>query len=98
MMEGEKIECMLIISRRRRRRRRQIIRTAVSGMLPKNKLRDRRLARLKVFAGEENPFAANIGRRYDVPAQTATSTAAGQGAVDAAKVQQLQHQGAATKA
>jgi hypothetical protein len=30
----------------------QIIRHAVSGMLPKNKLRDRRLERLKVFPGE----------------------------------------------
>lgn len=44
----------------------QIIRDAVSGMLPKNKLRDRRLERLKIFVDEEHPYAANISRRYDV--------------------------------
>jgi len=31
----------------------KIIRHAVAGMLPKNKLRDKRLARLRIFAGEE---------------------------------------------
>lgn len=35
-------------------------------MLPKNKLRDRRLERLKIFAGDHNPYAQNIARRYDV--------------------------------
>lgn len=35
----------------------EIIRRAVSGMLPKNKLRDRRLARLFIFAGENHKFA-----------------------------------------
>lgn len=44
----------------------QIIRAAVSGMLPKNKLRDRRLERLKIFAGVDNPYEQNISRRYDV--------------------------------
>ncbi len=34
----------------------EIIRHAVSGMLPKNKLRDPRLARLHVFAGSEHTF------------------------------------------
>ena len=34
-----------------------VIRHAVSGMLPKNKLRDARLARLHVFSGSEHPFA-----------------------------------------
>ena len=33
----------------------RIIRTAVSGMLPKNKLRDVRLARLKVYADSTHP-------------------------------------------
>lgn len=33
-----------------------IIRHAVSGMLPKNKLRKKRLARLFVFAGEDHPY------------------------------------------
>lgn len=34
----------------------KIIRTAVSGMLPKNKLRDKRLARLHVFPDEKHSF------------------------------------------
>ena len=36
------------------------LRTAVSGMLPKNKLRDRRLARLHIFPDENHPFQGNI--------------------------------------
>jgi large subunit ribosomal protein L13 len=35
---------------------RQVIRFAVTNMLPKNKLRDRRLARLKIYAGSEHPY------------------------------------------
>lgn len=34
----------------------QIIRKAVSGMLPKNKLRDRRLERLLIFPDEKHPY------------------------------------------
>lgn len=34
----------------------QIIRRAVSGMLPKNKLRERRLERLKIFADDNHPY------------------------------------------
>lgn len=34
----------------------EIIRQAVSGMLPKNKLRKKRLARLFVFANEKHPY------------------------------------------
>lgn len=34
----------------------RIMKEAVSGMLPKNKLRDRRLARLFVFADENHPY------------------------------------------
>lgn len=34
----------------------EIIIHAVKGMLPQNKLRDRMLARLHVFLGEENPY------------------------------------------
>lgn len=36
----------------------RIITFAVSGMLPKNKMRDRRLTRLKVYAGPDHPHAA----------------------------------------
>jgi large subunit ribosomal protein L13 len=35
----------------------EVVRHAVSGMLPKNKLRDRRLARLHIFANEKHSFA-----------------------------------------
>ncbi|MBN1262944.1 MAG: 50S ribosomal protein L13 [Candidatus Pacebacteria bacterium] len=35
---------------------RQVIRKAVAGMLPKNKLRQKRLARLKVFVDEKHPY------------------------------------------
>lgn len=35
---------------------RKILEEAVRGMLPKNKLRDRRMRRFKVFAGEEHKY------------------------------------------
>jgi len=35
---------------------RKVIRHAVGGMLPKNKLRDKRLARLKIFVDEKHPY------------------------------------------
>lgn len=35
---------------------REVIRQAVGGMLPKNKLRDRRLARLKIFTDDQHPY------------------------------------------
>ena len=38
----------------------EILKKAVSGMLPKNKLRKQRLDRLKVFDGSENPYKQNI--------------------------------------
>ena len=39
----------------------QIIRKAVSGMLPKNKFRDRRLERLKIYPGAAPPeVTANV--------------------------------------
>ncbi len=38
----------------------EIIRHAVSGMLPKNKLRDKRLARLYIFPDEQHPYADKI--------------------------------------
>lgn len=42
-----------------------IVRKAVSGMLPKNRLREPRLARLFVFEGEDHPYTQNIVKRYD---------------------------------
>ena len=35
-------------------------------MLPKNKLRQRRLERLKVYPGEQHPYEQNIFKRYDL--------------------------------
>ena len=44
----------------------QIIRQAVSGMLPKNKLRERRLERLRIFEGEDmGVFKHNILKRWE---------------------------------
>lgn len=40
----------------------KLIRHAVTGMLPKNKLRDRRLARLHVFPDEKNPFKEKLNK------------------------------------
>ncbi|KAI9826110.1 MAG: 54S ribosomal protein L13 [Thelocarpon impressellum] len=38
----------------------EVLRKAVSGMLPKNRLRDKRLARLKAFEGLSHPYKQNI--------------------------------------
>ena len=44
----------------------QIIRKAVSGMLPKNKLRERRLERLRIFEGPDmGVFQKNILKRWE---------------------------------
>lgn len=40
----------------------EVLRKAVSGMLPKNRLRDKRLARLKAFEGEAHPYKNNVIR------------------------------------
>lgn len=40
----------------------RLIRDAVKGMLPKNKLRDVRLANLYLYEGEENPHQAQTGQ------------------------------------
>ncbi len=38
----------------------EALRWAVKGMLPKNKLGDKMLSRLKVYAGSEHPHAAQV--------------------------------------
>lgn len=38
----------------------EVVRHAVSGMLPKNKLRDRRLSRLHVYPNADHPYVAQI--------------------------------------
>ncbi|SGY66042.1 BQ5605_C004g02615 [Microbotryum silenes-dioicae] len=42
----------------------QIIRRAVSGMLPKNRLRAKRLDRLMIFADAEHPYKENLLKDY----------------------------------
>ncbi|PVV03916.1 hypothetical protein BB560_001573, partial [Smittium megazygosporum] len=42
-----------------------IIKHAVSGMLPKNRLRDVRLKRLLIFPEEDHPYKGNIFKEYD---------------------------------
>lgn len=39
----------------------RIVINGVGGMLPKNKLRDKRLARLFVFADDKHPYAKELG-------------------------------------
>jgi large subunit ribosomal protein L13 len=45
----------------------EVLRKAVSGMLPKNRLRDKRLARLKAFEGDAHPYKQNLIRFGGVP-------------------------------
>ena len=40
----------------------EILRRAVKGMLPKNKLQDKRLMRLRCFEGEAHPYRQNLLR------------------------------------
>jgi large subunit ribosomal protein L13 len=42
-----------------------VLRRAVSGMLPKNRLRAVRLDRLKIFASSGHPYAANLAQSYE---------------------------------
>jgi len=50
---------------------RSIILTSVKGMLPKNKLRDPRLRRLKVFVSDQHPYNHQIKGAYASPAKNA---------------------------
>ena len=43
-----------------KRRPSEVIRRAVSGMLPKNKLRDRRLARLHIYVDDRHPYSQHF--------------------------------------
>jgi large subunit ribosomal protein L13 len=52
----------------------EIIRHAVSGMLPKNRLHDRMLKRLYVYGGSEHPYAEKLtGKKEEVVAVEAPS-------------------------
>jgi large subunit ribosomal protein L13 len=43
-----------------------VIRDAVKGMLPKNKLGSRLITKLKVYTGPEHPHAAQMPQQYDL--------------------------------
>jgi len=45
----------------------EIIKRAVSGMLPKNKLRDRRLTRLFIYADDKHPYEEKFKRQNLIP-------------------------------
>jgi len=47
----------------------EVLKRAVRGMLPKNRLRDKRLARLKVFEGSAHPYKQNIVKFAGKPYQ-----------------------------
>jgi large subunit ribosomal protein L13 len=47
----------------RKRNPEKLIQLAVSGMLPKNKLRSRRMARLKVYAGSEHNHKSQLAAK-----------------------------------
>lgn len=49
----------------RERKPQEIIRHAVAGMLPKNKLQDRMLTRLFVFAGSEHTYAEKFANKNE---------------------------------
>lgn len=44
------------------RRPTEVIRHAVWGMIPNNRLRRKMITRLKIFAGAEHPFINNLGK------------------------------------
>jgi large subunit ribosomal protein L13 len=51
----------------------RILEHAVKGMLPKNRLEDKMMGRLKVFAGTEHPYGGQIKKVAEKKAETAPS-------------------------
>ena len=45
----------------------EVIRLAVYGMMPKNKLRRNRISRLHIFADDKHPYDENLIRYYEDP-------------------------------
>lgn len=41
----------------------KVLENAVNGMIPKNRLRAKRLSRLKIFAGSEHPYADKLTKK-----------------------------------
>ncbi|KAI5843648.1 mitochondrial 54S ribosomal protein YmL23 [Tricharina praecox] len=68
----------------------EVLRRAVSGMLPKNRLRDVRLARLKAFEGPGHPYKENIVKLNDATVRAvaeASSKASETPVMDAVKAE-----------
>jgi large subunit ribosomal protein L13 len=51
------------------RRPTEVLRVAVKGMLPKNRLARQQITKLKIYAGPEHPHAAQNPRPFDTGAQ-----------------------------
>ncbi len=51
------------VQEQRRRDSRRIIKSAVSGMLPKNSLRDKRLSHLKLYPSAKHPHAGQLAKK-----------------------------------
>ncbi|CCX31572.1 mitochondrial 54S ribosomal protein YmL23 [Pyronema domesticum] len=51
----------------------EVLKKAVSGMLPKNRLREIRLARLRVFEGPGHPYKENIVKINDATVRESTT-------------------------
>ena len=49
----------------------EVIRKAVYGMLPKNKLRDAKMARLKIYSGNEHDNSAQSPKEVTIPSLSA---------------------------
>ncbi|KAA8902486.1 mitochondrial 54S ribosomal protein YmL23 [Sphaerosporella brunnea] len=65
----------------------EVLRRAVSGMLPKNRLRDIRLARLKMFEGPGHPYKKNIVKLNDLTVRAATESVSKTPVTDAIKAE-----------
>lgn len=63
----------------------EILRRAVRGMLPKNRLRDKRLARLKVFEGGAHPYKQNLIKLHDLGRVVGDGRAVGIGEMEAVR-------------
>lgn len=51
----------------------EILKKAVWGMLPKNRLRKLRIERLKIFPDEQTPYQLNIAKSYEMHPQREAS-------------------------
>ncbi|KAF8539716.1 mitochondrial 54S ribosomal protein YmL23 [Trichophaea hybrida] len=72
----------------------EVLRKAVSGMLPKNRLRDVRLARLKAFEGPGHPYKKNIVKLNDITIRTAETEKSETPVMDAIKIELKTEDGA----